>query len=385
MCCVFLHLLPHNDSCWRIKSYPCERDGIIMKRRLFCLILILALLLSTITGCGVKSTQKDASAAASPSPAAESPANVSAAPLAMAITELYQSQPLMLEMLVSESCMIAEENDILVVTTPQGRAVVAVSFIPGIQNLGATAELIPAILQETYGAQVSAVTDGNLFGARAERCTYSYTAKDGTQTQGLFAASVVNQSLYMLDASFKTGCTDEEAALIINVFSSMNVLQPKAVDTSSKTAEYESRYPNVKPANAAQKTYIPVSDWYYLPYYYYAWNSDTDWTVYDPYFYEPDWDYYDDGTWWSWGRDDSSDWGFYDEYSDWYDEAYYDAYYDYHSDYDPWSDPGDNNDEWSDPGDYGYYYEEDWSDPGDYYEEDGMGDYFEDGMGDYFE
>ncbi len=351
-----------------------------MKRRLICLVLLLTLLLSVFTGCSEKNTKKDTAAAAPPKPAT-SPAKVFAAPLSLEVTELYQSQPLMMELLVNESCMISEENDILAVSTPQGRAVVAVSFIPGIQNLGATAELIPALLQETYGAQTSAVTDANLFGARAKRCTYRYTAKEGAETQGLFAAAVVNQSLYLMDVSFKTGCTDEEAALIINVFSSMNVLQPKAVDTTSKAAVYESRYPEAKPAKAAQKTYTPVTEWDYLPYYYYAWNSDFDWTVYDSLFYEPDWDYYDDGSWWSWGWDETSDWGFYDEYADWYEQDYYDAYYDYHSDYDPWSDPGDNNDEWSDPGDY---YEEDWSDPGDYYEEDWSdpGDYYEEDWSD---
>ncbi|WP_099467960.1 hypothetical protein [Konateibacter massiliensis] len=291
------------------------------------------------------------------------------------VSELYQSQTLMLEMLVNETCVIEDTGDMLTIATPDGMAYISVGFVPGIQNLGATASLLPALLQESYNATVGEVSDGSLFGARAKRCNYSVAQEDGSQVEGVFAAAVVNQSLYMMDAAFLTGCTDEDAELIINIFSSMNVLMPTSVNTETKTATYESKYPNAAPSKAAQTTYVPVTEWVYLPYYYYGWDLDYDYTIYDASFYEPDWNYYSDGNWWSWAWDDNGDWGFYDEYGDWYSEDYYSYYADYYDGYDPYSDPGDyydyyydDYDYYSDPGDtyddYDYY-----SDPGDTYDD----------------
>ncbi|MFT3983464.1 MAG: hypothetical protein QM697_06135 [Lachnospiraceae bacterium] len=304
------------------------------------------------------------------------------------VSELYQSQTLMMEMLVNEDCVIEDTGDTLMVSTPDGFAQVGISFIPGIQNLGATAELIPAVL-ESNNAVPEEVKDGVIFGERAKHCTYSLPDGEGGSTEGFFATAIVNSSLYMLDVEFAMGCTDEDGELITNVFSSMNILTPTSVDQEAKTATYETKYPEAKPAKAAEKTYQPVTEWVYLPYYYYAWDYGFDYSVYDSLFYEPDWNYYTDGNWWSWSWDDDGSWGFYDEYGDWYAEDYY-SYYDDYYDYDPYSDPGDyyDYDPYSDPGDY--YYEEEYSDPGDYYYEEEYsdpGDYYEEEYsdpGDYY-
>ncbi len=325
-----------------------------MKQKILAFGLSAALCITLLCGCGQTGAASSASGKASSSPTAQVSAKVGSS-----VTELYQSQPLMMEMLVNEDCVISEKNDVLTISTKDAFAFIQVSFVPGIQNLTSTAALIPEILKSTYGAAAEKVTEGNLFGARANRCNYSYTDQSGKQAAGIFAASIVNQSLYLMNASFMEGCTDADAKLIADVLSTMNVLQPQTVDTTAKKATYQSRYPDAKPAKAAQTNYVPVTEWVYLPYYYYAWSADDDWDVYDSSYYEPDWDYYSDGDWWSWAWDSYDDWGFYDEYGDWYAEDFYDSYDDYYADYDPWSDPGDGNDEWSDPGD------SEWLDPGD--------------------
>lgn len=284
------------------------------------------------------------------------------------VNELYQSQTLMMEMLVNEDCVIDETGDMLIIGTPDGLAQVSVTFIPGVQNLGATAELIPTIL-ESNNAIFQEVNDGVIFGERAKHCTYSIPDGGGGSIEGFLATAIVNSSLYMLDVEFAMGCTDEDADLVTNVFTTMNVLTPVSVDRETKTATYETKYPDTKPAKAAEKTYKPVVEWVYLPYYYYAWDYDFDYSAYDSIFYEPDWNYYSDGTWWSWSWDENGNWGFYDEYGDWYAEDYY-GYYDDYYNYDPYSDPGDYYDYQSDPGDY---YEESYDSSYDSY--DDYGDY----------
>lgn len=333
------------------------------------------------------------------------------------VSELYQSQSLMMEMLVNDSCVIEDTGDTIVISTPDGLASVSVSFMPGIQNLGMAAELIPQVLIAS-GVYPGEVKEGILFGARANHCTFfapeeeaSAEVIDTAATQetgevqgaetggyGIFATSIINSSLYMVSVGFEAGCTDEDAELILNVFSSMNVLKPVTVDVSTKEATYQTKYPEAKPAKATKKTYQPVTEWIYPPYYYYGWYSDFDYSVYPSMFYEPDWDYYLDGAWWSWDWDDSGYWGFYDEYSDWYAESYYNGY-DYYYDYDPYSDPGDyydyyyDYDPYSDPGDYYDDYDP-YSDPGDYYDDydpySDPGDYYDDydyysDPGDYYD
>lgn len=358
------------------------------------LVLLLVMALAAFSaGCGGDS---DSASAKTKAPKQK---KEKAETLSTEVDELYQSQQLMLELLVNKDCIIDDSGDVLIISTPDELAYVSVAFAPGIQNLGATASLIPTVLQDSYGAAPTEVMDGYLFGARAKHCNYTIGNKGESQIQGIFAASVINQSLYMMDVAFAEGCTDEDAELILNVFTSMNVLTPVSVNADAKTAAYQSKYPDVQPAEAAKKSYRPVTEWAYLPYYYYDWDTDYDWTAYDSYFYEPDWDYYSDADWWSWGWDEENDWSFYDEYYAYYDESYYDdysAYYDegyysyyddyyegdysgydsYYDDYDVYSDPGDGDDAWSDPGDtyddgYDVYSDpgdgyDEWSDPGDY-------------------
>ena len=269
----------------------------------------------------------------------ETMATETSASISTEVGELYQSQNLMLEMLVNENCVIEDTGDTITVMAPDGFACVNISFVPGIQNLGKTATMIPEVLKEN-GAVPGEVEEGVLFGARANHCSYTFSGENGSESYGIFAASIINSSLYMANVVFAPGCNDADAELIINVFSSINVLSPVSVDTETKTATYETKYPTVTPAKAVQKTYVPVVEWVYPPYYYYDWYSDFDYSIYDASYYEPDWDYYLDGAWWSWDWDEDGHWGFYDEYGYWYEEDYYD-YYDYYYDYDPYSDPGD--------------------------------------------
>ena len=368
--------------------------GIKMKRKKMTLLLWMTVgILLLFAGCGNSQPEPEAEAAVIEESAetvteeaaeteAEEPAAETAS-ISTEVAELYQSQKLMLEMLVNENCVIEDTGDSISVSSPDGMAYVGVSFVPGIQNLGETATLIPQIL-EANNAVSEEIMDGVLFGARAKHCVYSMEDEEGNPVQGIFATAIINSSLYMMDVAFAPECTDEDASLIVNVFSSMNVLTPTSVDAQAKTAVYQTKYPDAAPAKAAEKTYVPVVEWVYPPYYYYSWYSDYDYPMYDSAFYEPDWDYYLDGGWWSWDWDDEDYWGFYDEYGDWYSEDYYD-YYDYYYDYDPYSDPGDyydyyyDYDPYSDPGDY-YDYDP-YSDPGDYYDYDSYsdpGDYYDD-------
>ncbi|TCL57475.1 hypothetical protein EDD76_1089 [Kineothrix alysoides] len=351
-----------------------------MKRKKETLLLWMTVgTLLLFAGCGDSAAEAKAAVLEETAEVEAKGLEVAAESISTEVTELYQSQNLMLEMLVNEDCVIEDTGDSITVSSPNGMAYVGVSFVPGIQNLGETATLIPQIL-EANNAVPEEVKDGVLFGARAKHCLYSMVDEERSEIQGLFATAIVNSSLYMMDAAFAPECTDNDISLITNVFSSINVLAPKSVDTGKKTAVYETKYPNAAPAKAAQKTYVPVAEWVYPPYYYYSWYSDFDYTMYDSIFYEPDWDYYLDDGWWSWDWDDAGDWSFYDEYGDWYAEDYYDNY-DYYYDYDPYSDPGDyydyyDYDPYSDPGDYsddvdyydGYDYNDDYSDDVDYYD-----------------
>ena len=339
------------------------------------LLLLVGMLLLSV-GCG----KKDVDAEGVESLTTENAeTNAESGVVSTEVSELYQSQSLMMEMLVNEDCVIEDNGDTIMVRTPDGLTQVGISFIPGIQNLEATAALIPIVL-ESFNAVPEEIEDGVIFGERAKHCTYSLPDGEGGSTEGFFATVIVNSSLYLLDVEFAMGCTDEDVALITNVFHSVNILKPTSVNQETKTATYETKYPEAKPAKSAKKTYKPVVEWVYLPYHYYAWDSDFDYSDYDSIFYEPDWNYYSDGNWWSWSWDEDESWGFYDAYGDWYSEDYY-SYYDDYYDYDPYSDPGDYyyEEEYSDPGDY--YYEEEYSDPGDYYYEEEYsdpGDYYDD-------
>lgn len=357
-----------------------------MKERKRILLLLLAAgMLFLFAGCGKKEEEAAAEGVVGLiTEDVETKTAAGAGVVSTEVGELYQSQTLMMEMLVNEDCVIEDTGDTITIKTPDGFAQAGVSFIPGIQNLGATAELIPAVL-ESFNAVPQEVKDGVIFGERAKHCTYSIPDEEGGSVEGFFATVIVNSSLYMLDVEFAKECNDEDAELITNVFTSMNVLKPASVNQETKTATYETKYPEAKPAKAAATTYKPVVEWVYLPYYYYAWDYGFDYSAYDSVFYEPDWNYYTDGNWWSWSWDEGGNWGFYDEYGDWYAEDYY-SYYDDYYDYDPYSDPGDYYDsyydyeEYSDPGDY---YEE-YSDPGDYYEEySDPGDYYEESYDSY--
>jgi hypothetical protein len=283
------------------------------------------------------------------------------------VDQYYANENFMIEMLVNKDCDIEENGYNLMITTADGHAAVIVSLIPGIQNLLAAGEMaIETVMNGIPGAKLSAVSDGNLFGARAKLSNYEVADENGTITlMGIEAAAIVNQSCYFLNVMMEPGMYEAEGDLIINVFSSMNVLRPAEVDQTAKEAVYTSHYQQQLDAKAvapsAKSQSKPVSTWSALPYYYYSWLGDPgDYGYYPSWYYEPDWDYYSDpGDYWDWGWDDSRDWWFYDEYSEYYDYEYYQGYDDYWYDYDPYSDPGD------------YY-------------SDGYGDYIEDGYGDYF-
>lgn len=408
-------------------------------KRVFTPIFALALaLLLLLTACGAPApaatpVPSGPAATATPKPAASSsptPASTPtpaapepAAQVSTVLDQYYANDMFMIEMLINDDVIVSEQASSLMLTTPEQHAAIVVSIIPGIQNLAAAGELTKSVVASTYeGAAAGEVEDGFLFGARAKLIEY-VVADDEAPFMGIHAASIVNQSCYFMNAMFYEGISEAEGKLMIDVFSSINVLTPIDVDQAAQTATYVSQYEEelkteaVKPSKSTKSQ--SVDYWTYLPYDFYSWWGDPG-DYYDGFpsdYFEPDYDYYSDpGDYWSWGWDDDS-WGFYDEYDSYYDwdtyqeyEDYYDdadggggygddyaEYYDWaleandydwseddYDDYEVYSDPGDGYDEWSDPGDYyddGY---EVYSDPGDGYDEwSDPGDYYDDGYGDY--
>ena len=376
-----------------------------MKKHL-ALFLALLLVTSLLAGCGDSaSSQPQASSrppASQEKPASQSQAASSAsesAPeppgdsIAATVDQYYANDNFMIEMLLSDSCVVEENGSNLMISTSEGHAAVILSLIPGIQNLSAAAALATQTIQNGIpGSALGEVMDGNLFGARAKLVSYEVADGSGNITlMGLEAAAIVNQSCYFLNMMMEPGMSDAEGELISTVFGSMNVLRPAQVNQNTKKAVYTSHYQQLLDSQTVRRSSQiksqPVSEWSSLPYDYYSWLGDSgDYGDYPAWYYEPDWDYYSDpGDYWDWGWDDSEDWAFYDEYADYYSYDYYQGYDDYWDDYDPWSDPGDTEA-------YGYWDDDydPWSDPGDTeaygYEDDGYGDYVEeDGWGDEFE
>ncbi|MDR1589314.1 MAG: hypothetical protein LBS51_03895 [Oscillospiraceae bacterium] len=300
------------------------------------------------------------------------------------VDSLFQYQPLLLEMLVNEDVVIETEDDGITLTSSAGNAGINITMFPGVQNLGKVVELIPGIIESQWGVSDAEITDGYLFGAKAKRATSAFVTADGATGVGSVSAAIANQSLYLLTLMFADQMSPSEGELFINLVASLNVLVPKEVDQTAKTAKYETKYPTAPPApQTAEVKSTPATQWEYLPYYYYSDPGD-----YLPdYFYEPDYNYWSDpGDYWSWGWDDDSDWYFYDEYSDYYEYEYYESYddyydedwYDYYSDYDPY-DEYDYYDEYLTE-EYGYG--EDYADYYDSYDE-ASGTYFD--SGDYYD
>lgn len=311
------------------------------------------------------------------------------------LDQYYANDKFMIEMLVNDDIIITENEGNLIFTTTEDHAGMVISMIPGVQNLAAAGDLCTsAVLSAFPEAQIGQLEDAYLFNARAKMLEYVVTHEEGP-FMGIEATAIVNQSCYFMNTMFYEGISEAEGKLIVDMFSTINVLQPTNVDSMTQKAEYTSLYADqlksqqVKPAK--QTKVQSVEEWYYLPYYYYSWYGDPG-DYFDPWYYEPDWDYYSDsGDYWSWGWDDSDTWGFYDSYGEFYDWDTYQDYQDYYDDWDggggygddyaeyydwalepndyDWSDSGDYYDDgydvYSDPGD-GY---DEWSDPGDSYDE----------------
>jgi DNA-directed RNA polymerase subunit beta' len=300
------------------------------------------------------------------------------------LSQYYVNENFMVEMLVNEYCTIRENGANLTISMTDGHAGIVLSLLPGIQNLSAAGELSMVAVQNAFqGVEISGISDANLFGARAKKCEYQLVGEDGNiELMGIEAAGIVNQSCYFLNVMMEPGMSEAEGALIVGVFSSMNVLRPSLVDQGEKEAVYTSHYQEQLDSKAVKRApqakAKAVNEWKYLPYYYYSgWGDPGDYAYCEQWYFEPDWDYYSDpGDYWDWGWDEDSEWWFYDEYSDYYDYDYYQDYDDYWDDYDPYSDYGDTYDEWGDSGDMydewgdtGDMYDE-WGDTGDYYDED---------------
>ncbi|MDR1530589.1 MAG: hypothetical protein LBS62_00100 [Clostridiales bacterium] len=346
------------------------------------LIAIMVMVALLLTGCGVSAAQAENSAALSLSQArpeysvVSSPAqaqpeyslvsypaqaqpsdDTEAAPQSAEIAQiavasstevdpivnsLFQYQPLLLEFLVNDDLVIEPETNGLTISTESGNALCSIVLTPGVQNLGKTVEFIPERIESTLGITGAEITDGYMFGAKAKRSTVQFSLDDGLSGILSITEAIINQSLYEMILIFSEDLSESEAELFLNLIASMNVLSPKNVDKTVKTATYESKYAKVPPAKqTAQIEYVPVTEWVYLPYYYYSDPGD----YYDPAFYEPDYNYWSDSDdYWSWGWDDEYDWYFYDEYDYWYDYDYYtdydyyydDDWYDYYSEYDPY-------------------------------------------------
>lgn len=381
----------------------------IMKR-LGTTLCIVCLCITMFASCSTKNeipadvTSNSEDTASSSAETANSKALIeddasSAKSVSTVLDQYYANDKFMIEMLVNEDVIITENDGNLVFTTKEDHAGIVISMIPGVQNLTAAGELCKsAVLNAFPGAQTGEVEDAYLFAARAKLLEYAVPDEDNP-FMGIEATAIVNQSCYFMNSMFYEGISEAEGKLIVDMFSTINVLRPTNVDSGTQKAEYRSAYAEqlktqqVKPAK--QTKVQSVEEWIYLPYYYYSWYSDPG-DSFDAWYYEPDWDYYSDsGDYWSWGWDDNEDWGFYDEYGDYYAWDTYQEYQDYYDDWDggggygddyaeyydwalesndyEWSDPGDGNDEWSDPGDYyddGYdegYDEGAWSDE-EYYE-----------------
>lgn len=302
------------------------------------------------------------------------PAGVANAPQAAVVdTEvnlLYTNPDFMLEMLVNDDCEIEENGANIAVMSSAGNAVLILSLFPGIQNLTAGCNLALVALTNTFpNVKVSEFSQGMLFGALSKSCTYTAEQEWGI-VAGMQAAAIINQSCYVLTVMFDPNVSDEEGLLITNVFNNINVVRPEQVDQASQTAVYTSAHPEAKPSKKSKAA--SVTEWDYLPYYYYSWWGDPgDYGDYPAWYFEPDWDYYSDpGDYWDWGWDEDNDWWFYDEYADYYDYDYYQGYDDY------WETYYEYEDEYAYDEDYGYFDADDYfdagdqGDPGDYYSED---------------
>jgi hypothetical protein len=388
-------------------------------KKLVSLTLAVVVLFALLTGCGDKNAAPSPSL--SPSPRATATTRPSATPklvptptpepveevkeLSTEVNQLYLNKNFMLEMLINDDCEISEQGGGLVINATPGNSAIGLAFFPGMQNLESSGQLIYENFKTNNpDCEVTEIGDALLFGARGKRFSFN-----NATTAGVVVTTVVNQSMYAVQVVFGEGTNDAEAELLLNVFQSINILQPVQVNQETQEATYEPKYKDVAPAPKYQQAYEPVEEWYYPPYYYYSWWEDESYySDYPEYFFEPDWDYYNEDDYWSWGWDEYDDWGFYDDYGDYYDYSYYDYFDDYYdedyynyygawyddeyyepNDYDFYddyygSDPGDGDDYYSDPGDYGYddeYYEpndydfdDDYYEPNDY---DFYDDYYE--------
>ena len=337
-------------------------------------MLLLGMVMTSFAGCG-----GSAKAAQSPN-AAEGEVNTT-------LDSKYVSKDYMIAMKVNADCIVEEDKEAITIKTPSMKSLLVLKIYPGVQNLQASANNLAASIATNYtDGQAGQMTDGFMFGQRAKLVPFTCTS-DGETFVGLSVATIANQSLYTLTVIFDGEVSESDLTLMQNVISGMVVLQPDVVDPATKKAAYKDPYPELDVYYGEYFDWYDIAAWEYLPYEYYAW-WDGDYSAWDDAFYfEPDYNYYDDGSfYWSWGWDEEADWIFYDAYADYYDMAYYEAlnsyYDDWDDEYDPWSDV---TAEWEDPSYYAEddeYYEEDNSD---YYEEDDSDYYEEDYSEDYSE
>ncbi len=358
--------------------------------------IVLSILLLVMAGCGAP--EKDAATATAPlAPSA----TIEAPSKSAELNQQYFNQQLMLEMLVNDSCEVTYNNNIVTVLSPRADGSHAIqiniSCLPGVQNLAHGAQAMAEAVTRTYGESEVPVEPfaGYLMGGRAVIFTFSGMLDDQL-IGGVCGVGVMNQSLYVAEGIFTHDATQEEINLLSDLMVGLNVIQPVAVDAESKKAQYQPKHVGKKKARQSSD---PPEDWAYLPYYYYGewWETDSvdlmKSAMYDPYFYEPDWDYYS-GTnaYWSWEWDDADDWAFADDYGSYYDTSAYEASEDYYENYDynayyfgdsgdtdgyvGESDSGDYSGDWGDydPSDYGDSDEEYSGDYGDYSGDYGDGD-----------
>ncbi len=379
-----------------------NRFGLVLRS---ALALLLAMML-VLTACGqaeaavTSETTPEVTAVPTPKPTPKpkpkpKPTAEPVGALSTVLDQYYANDMFMIEMLVNEDIIITEQEASLIFMTPQEHAAIVLCIIPGVQNLSLVGDLAKSMVTGAFEtAQVGEIEDAFLFGARAKMVEYQVADSDPPLT-GIQATGIVNQSCYMMNAMFYDGITAEEGRLMIDMFSSINVLVPQNVDQQAQTASYVSKYEQelsssaVKPAKSTKAQ--TVTEWVYLPYDYYSWWGDYGDTSggYAQSYYEPDWNYYSDpGDYWSWGWDADEDWGFYDDYGDYYD---YDTYWEYQDYYDDWDGGGGYGSDYAEYYDWALesndagweedYYYEDYSDPGDYYYDDY--DYYSD-PGDYY-
>lgn len=324
-------------------------------RRILALILSLIMVCSLFVGCGgsdksTKETSKSEEKASTSTEAApEKSDSGDQKPVGQEVNTIvdgkFVSKSYMLTTLTNTDVQISETKEMLSLCTPSENAMAFVNIFPGLQNFEVTAQYIhdnvPTFFQNGVAMDV---VDGYLFGARAKLIPYTCTFGD-IPLQGIYAVTIVNQTMYTLTYLYSVNASESEIALMNSIVTSMQILKPQVVDQTTKKAAYVDPYPEVT-VNYYPQIYFPdlyesyddyeyydISAWDYLPYDCYDW-CDIDYSAYDESFFTPDYDYYEDETqYWDWGWDEEESWEFYEEYEEVYTYESYDEYEDYSVDF----------------------------------------------------